>query len=120
MVGTEGKVYALDADAEAIEVTKEKASTKGLQNLEFRVGRAEDEILCNNCADMIFLGNVLHDFIDGALEGLVITRFLIGILYVGDLRIARSRELNSFDIPPVLVQRARIRGIDALHLKLVR
>ena len=62
VVGTEGKVYALDADAEAIEVTKEKASTKGLQNLEFRVGRAEDEILCNNCADMIFLGNVLHDF----------------------------------------------------------
>jgi len=62
IVGAKGRVYALDADAEAIDVIREKASAKGLRNLEFRVGKAEEEILCNNCADMVFFGNVLHDF----------------------------------------------------------
>jgi ubiquinone/menaquinone biosynthesis C-methylase UbiE len=64
MVGEEGRVYALDADPKAINVTREKAVAKGLLNLECRVGRAEEEVLCNNCADVIFFGSVLHDFED--------------------------------------------------------
>jgi ubiquinone/menaquinone biosynthesis C-methylase UbiE len=64
MVGGDGRVYALDADPKAIDVTREKAVAKGLRNLEYRVGRAEEEILCNDCADVIFFGNVLHDFED--------------------------------------------------------
>jgi ubiquinone/menaquinone biosynthesis C-methylase UbiE len=62
IVGEQGRVYALDADAEAIEITKGKATAKGLRNLIFRAGKAEEEILCSNCADIVFFGNVLHDF----------------------------------------------------------
>ena len=32
-----------------------------------RVGTAEDTVLCNACADIVFFGIVLHDFSDPAL-----------------------------------------------------
>ena len=31
-------------------------------NLELIVGKAEKEVLCRSCADIIFFGTVLHDF----------------------------------------------------------
>jgi ubiquinone/menaquinone biosynthesis C-methylase UbiE len=64
MIGTEGKVYALDTDEKAIETLKKRALDEGLNNVITRVGTAEDTIICEGCADMICLGLVLHDFKD--------------------------------------------------------
>ena len=64
LVSEKGKVYGLDVDDEAIGRLKEKAVKEGLRNLNLKVGEAEDTILCEACADIVFFGIVLHDFKD--------------------------------------------------------
>ena len=66
IVGGEGKVYAVDVDASAIDVLKQNALVKGLKNVTALVGAAEDSVFCSNCADMVFYSIVLHDFRDPA------------------------------------------------------
>lgn len=66
IVGKMGKVFALDSDEEAIASLRKKAFTKNLLNIETRVGTAEDIVLCDACADIVFFGIVLHDFRDPA------------------------------------------------------
>ena len=66
IVGTDGKVYGLDVDAEAISIVEKKAHQERLTNLRLEVGKAEDTIFCEACADIVFFGIVLHDFADAA------------------------------------------------------
>ena len=63
-VGEKGRVYAVDADAEAVEVLKRKAAAKGLKNIVSKAGEAEETVFCDACADMVFFSIVLHDFRD--------------------------------------------------------
>ncbi len=67
MVGENGEVYGLDADAAAVARLKEQAARAGLNNMNLVVGRAEDVVLCRQCGDIVFFGMVLHDFQDPAL-----------------------------------------------------
>ena len=62
IVGRGGKVYALDLDEDAITELKKKATREGLRNIDAVVGGAEDTIICEACADIVFFGIVLHDF----------------------------------------------------------
>ena len=64
LLGERGKVLAIDANDEAIDRLDKKAKREGLSNIAFRVGEAEDTILCKRCADIVFFGIVLHDFKD--------------------------------------------------------
>lgn len=64
LVGEKGRVFGLDVSAEAIEKLKATAIRERLQNLTLKVGEAEKTILCKGCADIVFLGIVLHDFED--------------------------------------------------------
>jgi len=66
IVGESGKVHALDSSEEAIEKLLTKAREENLDNVEATVGRGEDTVLCDGCADMVFFGIVLHDFDDAA------------------------------------------------------
>jgi ubiquinone/menaquinone biosynthesis C-methylase UbiE len=66
LVGEKGEVYAVDVDASAIERLREKAAEKGLKNVTAKVGEAEETVFCEECADMVFYGRVLHDFRDPA------------------------------------------------------
>ena len=61
-VGKNGKVYAVDIDATAIEKLKQKANTEGLENITANVGKAEDTVFCKQCADFVFYCMDLHDF----------------------------------------------------------
>jgi ubiquinone/menaquinone biosynthesis C-methylase UbiE len=63
-VGETGKVFAVDIDASAIEKFKRKAEAEGLKNIVAKVGKAEDTVFCNGCADFIFYCMDLHDFAD--------------------------------------------------------
>ena len=65
-VGENGKVYAVDADASAIEKLKQKANAEGIKNITAKVGTAEETIFCKGCADYVFYSMVLHDFTDPA------------------------------------------------------
>ena len=63
-VGETGKVFAVDIDASTIEKLKQKAEAEGLKNIVAKVGKAEDTVFCNGCADFIFYSMDLHDFSD--------------------------------------------------------
>jgi len=63
-VGPLGKVYANDIDAGAIERLRGKAAIEGLDHLFADVKSAEDTVLCEGCADIVFFGIDLHDFRD--------------------------------------------------------
>ena len=65
-VGANGKVYAVDTDASAIEKLKQKAKMEGLKNINAKVCKAEDTVFCTQCADFIFYSMDLHDFADPA------------------------------------------------------
>jgi ubiquinone/menaquinone biosynthesis C-methylase UbiE len=66
MVGGKGKVYGLDANAAAIGGLKEQAAEEGLKNLHLTVGEAEETVVCQHCADIVFIAIALHDFQDPA------------------------------------------------------
>lgn len=66
MVGERGKVYGLDTDARSIASLKELAAGEGLKNLNLTIGKAEELVICEQCADIVFFGIVLHDFQDPA------------------------------------------------------
>lgn len=62
VVGQKGLVYGLDVDEDAISRLSERARREGLVNLVLKVGKAEEAVLCDGCADIVFFGIVLHDF----------------------------------------------------------
>jgi ubiquinone/menaquinone biosynthesis C-methylase UbiE len=64
LTGAAGKVYAVDINANFVEQIKQRAASEGLTNLELKTGPAEDTLLCQSCADIVFFGIVLHDFRD--------------------------------------------------------
>ncbi|HSV49976.1 MAG TPA: class I SAM-dependent methyltransferase [Candidatus Acidoferrales bacterium] len=63
-VGPAGTVYAVDIDGARVELLKDKADEEGLENIVAAVGRAEDTVYCEGCADMVFYSMDLHDFDD--------------------------------------------------------
>ena len=63
-VGPEGKVYAVDSDAAAIQRLREQAAREGLGNIFSEVREAEETVICEGCADYVFFGIDLHDFRD--------------------------------------------------------
>jgi len=66
IVGETGKVYGLDTNPRSITSLKELASREGLTNLDLTIGKAEELVICEQCADIIFFGIALHDFQDAS------------------------------------------------------
>jgi ubiquinone/menaquinone biosynthesis C-methylase UbiE len=66
IVGEKGKVYGLDTNAAAIASLKKQAAEESLRNLHLTVGEAEKTVVCQHCADIVFIGIALHDFQDPA------------------------------------------------------
>jgi ubiquinone/menaquinone biosynthesis C-methylase UbiE len=64
LVGPGGTVYALDPSVGRLNRLHEKAEDEGIENIRIRAGTAEEFVLCEGCADLIFFGICLHDFAD--------------------------------------------------------
>jgi len=62
IVGKEGKVFGLDANSSIIDSLQKKAQQEGLNNIVLKAGKAEEIILCDSCADIVFFSMALHDF----------------------------------------------------------
>lgn len=67
IVGQQGMVYGIDVDAQALDRLTEKAKQEKLTNIVVQKGAGEETVVCLQCADIIFLGTVLHDFMDPSL-----------------------------------------------------
>jgi ubiquinone/menaquinone biosynthesis C-methylase UbiE len=61
-----GMVYAIDINPDYIRELNELAVKEKLDNLNLTVGKAEEVVVCESCADIVFFGLVLHDFEDAA------------------------------------------------------
>jgi ubiquinone/menaquinone biosynthesis C-methylase UbiE len=64
MVTPTSDIYAIDVDEESIDYLKKRAEAEGLKNIHLTMGKAEETVVCEACADIVFFGNVLHDFQD--------------------------------------------------------
>lgn len=64
IVGPAGKIYGLDIDKDAIIALEDIAQKEGLKNIVTIFGKAEESVFCENCCDIVFLANDLHDFDD--------------------------------------------------------
>lgn len=62
--GISGRVCGIDIDAEALDLLQERAVREGLDNIVLYRGMAAEIVLCNSCADIVFFGIDLHDFVD--------------------------------------------------------
>ena len=66
IVGRAGLIYAGDISTEALETLQRKAEIEKLENILISAGAAEELTMCEGCADVVFMGMVLHDFKDPA------------------------------------------------------
>jgi ubiquinone/menaquinone biosynthesis C-methylase UbiE len=66
IAGPGGKVYAADINAEAVAALQDQAAAEGLTNLSAAVKAAEETVVCEGCADIVFFGIDLHDFADAS------------------------------------------------------
>lgn len=64
IVGENGKIYGLDINKDAIFAFEDRVQKEGLKNIVTIFGKAEESIFCEDCCDIVFLANVLHDFGD--------------------------------------------------------
>lgn len=62
MVGDKGKVFAVDAQPEMIEMLRQNLDAKGIKNVEPVLGLFHDPKLPPNSCDMILLVDVYHEF----------------------------------------------------------
>ena len=61
-----GEVYGIDINPDYINELRELAAKENLNNLDLTVGKAEEVVVCEGCADIVFFGVVLHDFEDAS------------------------------------------------------
>ena len=63
-VGAEGKVYAVDAQAEMLALLGQKLHERSVSNVELIHAEAESTALPDGSCNLVFLANVWHEFAD--------------------------------------------------------
>jgi ubiquinone/menaquinone biosynthesis C-methylase UbiE len=64
IIGKSGKLYGVDTNAEGIADLKRLASQEVLENLELKIGNAEETVFCEHCSDIVFFGLVVVHLTD--------------------------------------------------------
>ena len=64
IVGSHGRVYAIDINRVAIETLKQKIEARNIENVEVKMVDANDTKLPSSCIDTAFLFGVIHAFGD--------------------------------------------------------
>ena len=67
IVGASGTVYGIDISSDSIAELKKQALKENLNNIRLTAGKAEETVICERCADVVFIGIALHDFEDPSL-----------------------------------------------------
>ena len=65
-VGSQGKVYAVDAQDEMLALLRQKLDESNLSNVELIHAEADNTGLPASCCDLVFAANVWHEFDDHA------------------------------------------------------
>lgn len=64
LVGTEGKLYAIDTDKDLLEFVKNNAEKKGFNNIEYVLAKENSFPARDKTLDLVFLRNVYHHLPD--------------------------------------------------------
>jgi len=64
IVGNTGSIYALDINQQAIDALDIKLQSINYKNYQLKCAKAEEVVFNDHIADIVFLGTVLHDFMD--------------------------------------------------------
>jgi len=114
-VENSGKVYAIDYDPNAVELTKKNIQKFGVSNISVILGNAKEKIKELDKADVIFIGGTGGDTIeiielcqDNLKTGgrIVIATILIETLY-SVLQIIDKLQLESIDITQVTISKSK-------------
>lgn len=114
-VGQQGKIYAVDVDPKAIELTKKNLDKFGILNVELILGDAKQKISGLPMADAIFVGGtggdtkdivvLCHDKLKSGAR-IVIGTILIETLYTV-LDVIYKLDFNDIDITQITVSKSR-------------
>jgi cobalt-precorrin-6B (C15)-methyltransferase len=114
-VGTHGKIYAVDVDPKAVELTKKNLDKFGISNVELILGDAKQKISGLPMADAIFIGGTGGDTEDivklchGKLKPgarIVIGVILIETLYAV-LDVMSKLDFADVDITQITISKSR-------------
>ena len=110
-----GKVYAIDIDPKAVELTKKNLSKFGIDNVSVILGNAKEKILELPDADAIFIGGTGGDTkeIVELCDGKIKTggRIVIGVILIETLfsvlKVLEKIKFSSVDITQITVAKSR-------------
>ncbi|NHI04117.1 Cobalt-precorrin-6B C15-methyltransferase [decarboxylating] [Candidatus Nitrosotalea sp. TS] len=114
-IGTSGKVFAIDFDPKAVELTKKNLSKFGISNVEVILGNAMEKISELPMADAIFIGGTggetseILKLCEGKIKQggrIVIGTILIETLY-SVLSTMEKLKFSSVDITQVTISKSR-------------
>ena len=110
-----GKVFAIDYDPNAIELTKKNIKKFGLTNISVMLGNAKEKILELDLADAIFIGGTggdTEEIVKLCQDKLKIGgRIVIGIILIETLysvlQVLEKLQFDSVDITQVTISKSR-------------
>lgn len=105
IVGDEGKVYAVDVWEESINVFKEKIESENIKNIEASVADITQKIpVDDESIDVLYMGNVLHGFIENNEVENVMKEIKRVIKQGGSFAVVEFKKEESTHGPPLHVR----------------
>ena len=105
IVGDEGKVYAVDVWEESINVFKEKIESENIQNIEASVADITQKLpVDDESIDILYMGNVLHGFVENEEEESVMKEIQRVIKQGGSFAVVEFKKEESTHGPPLNVR----------------
>ena len=105
IVGEEGKVYAVDVWEESIDAFKEKIESENIKNIEAAVADITQKIpVDDESIDILYMGNVLHGFIENNEVETVMKEIKRAIKQGGSFSVVEFKKEESTHGPPLHVR----------------
>ncbi len=105
IVGEEGKVYAVDVWEESINAFKEKIESENIKNIEAEVADITQKIpVDDESIDILYMGNVLHGFIENNEVETVMKEIKRAIKQGGSFSVVEFKKEESTHGPPLHVR----------------
>ncbi len=105
IVGDEGKVYAVDVWEKSINAFKEKIENENIQNIEASVADITQKIpVDDESIDLLYMGNVLHGFVENNEEESVMKEIQRVIKQGGSFAVVEFKKEESNHGPPLNIR----------------
>ena len=105
IVGDEGKVYAVDAWEESINIFKGEIEKESIKNIETIVADITQKIpIDDESIDILYMGNVLHGFVENGEVEPVMKEIQRVIKQGGSFAVAEFKKIENSPGPPLHVR----------------